>query len=110
ALQVLKEIANSHPLVLEDPAPWIDTGELAEYAVNIWFMAYTKKEDYWTAYCDISRIIKERFEQEGIVIPLPRQEIYISEAMAKQDLPRAGSHGQITNPKPHSSFPNGKTA
>ncbi|NEQ63758.1 MAG: mechanosensitive ion channel family protein, partial [Moorea sp. SIO4A1] len=57
-----------------------------------------------------SRIIKERFEEEGIVIPLPQQEIYISEAMAKQDLPRAGSHGQIANPKPHSSFPNGKTA
>ncbi|NEQ82704.1 MAG: mechanosensitive ion channel [Moorea sp. SIO2I5] len=110
AIQVLKDIANSHPLVLEDPAPWIDTGELAEYAVNIWFMAYTKKQDYWTAYCEISRIIKERFEQEGIVIPLPQQEIYISEAMAKQDLPRAGSHGQIATPKPHSSFPNGKTA
>ncbi|NEO00133.1 MAG: mechanosensitive ion channel, partial [Moorea sp. SIO3I7] len=110
AIQVLKDIANSHPLVLEDPAPWIDTGELAEYAVNIWFMAYTKKEDYWTAYCDISRIIKERFEEEGIVIPLPQQEIYISEVMAQQDLPRAGSHGQIANPKPHSSFPNGKTA
>ncbi|NEO68889.1 mechanosensitive ion channel domain-containing protein [Moorena sp. SIO3H5] len=82
AIQVLKDIAKSHPLVLEDPGPWIDTGELAEYAVKIWFLAYTKKEDYWSAYCDISRIIKERFEQEGIVIPLPRQEIYISEAMA----------------------------
>ncbi|NEO68891.1 MAG: mechanosensitive ion channel [Moorea sp. SIO3H5] len=85
AIQVLKDIANSHPLVLEDPGPWIDTGELAEYAVKIWFVAYTKKEDYWTAYCDISRIIKERFEQEGIVIPLPRQEIYISEAMALEE-------------------------
>ncbi|NEO39776.1 MAG: mechanosensitive ion channel [Moorea sp. SIOASIH] len=121
ALQVLTDIANSHPLVLKDPAPWIDTGELAEYAVNIWFMAYTKKEDYWTAYCDISRIIKERFEQEGIVIPLPQQEIYISQAMAKQegsgaktlkgnDLTLEGSHGQIATPKPHSSFPNGNTA
>ncbi|WP_424094876.1 mechanosensitive ion channel domain-containing protein [Moorena producens] len=85
AIQVLKDIANSHPLVLEDPGPWIDTGELAEYAVKIWFLAYTKTEDYWTAYCDISRIIKERFEQEGIVIPLPRQELYISEAMALEE-------------------------
>ncbi|NEO62371.1 MAG: mechanosensitive ion channel [Moorea sp. SIO4G2] len=85
AIQVLKDIANSHPLVLKDPGPWIDTGELAEYAVNIWFMAYTKREDYWTAYCDLSRIIKERFEQEGIVIPLPQHEIYISEAMAKEE-------------------------
>ncbi|WP_293071016.1 MULTISPECIES: mechanosensitive ion channel domain-containing protein [unclassified Moorena] len=85
AIQVLNDIANSHPLVLKDPGPWIDTGELAEYAVNIWFMVYTKREDYWTAYCDISRIIKERFEQEGIVIPLPQHEIYISEAMAKEE-------------------------
>ncbi len=88
-IQVLQDIANSHPLVLEDPGPWIDTGELAEYAVNIWFMVYTKREDYWTAYCDLNRIIKERFEQEGIVIPLPQQELYISEAMAKEDGPVA---------------------
>ncbi|EGJ32504.1 MULTISPECIES: mechanosensitive ion channel domain-containing protein [Moorena] len=85
AIQVLKDIANSHPLVLEDPGPWIDTGELAEYAVNIWFMVYTKREDYWTAYCDLRQIIKERFEEEGIVIPLPSQEIYISETMAKEE-------------------------
>ncbi|NET68185.1 MAG: mechanosensitive ion channel [Moorea sp. SIO1G6] len=85
AIQVLQDIANSHPLVLKDPGPWIDTGELAEYAVNIWFMVYTKREDYWTAYCDLRQIIKERFEEEGIVIPLPRQELYISEAMALEE-------------------------
>ncbi|AOY82406.1 mechanosensitive ion channel [Moorena producens JHB] len=85
AIQVLQDIANSHPLVLKDPEPWIDTGELAEYAVNIWFMVYTKREDYWTAYCDLRQIIKERFEEEGIVIPLPRQELYISEAMALEE-------------------------
>ncbi|NEQ81011.1 MAG: mechanosensitive ion channel [Moorea sp. SIO2I5] len=83
--QVLKDIANSHPLVLKDPEPWITTGELAEYAVKIWFKAYTKTEDYWTVYPDINRIIKERLEQEGIVIPLPRQELYISEAMAQEE-------------------------
>jgi small-conductance mechanosensitive channel len=33
--------------------------------------------DYWRAYWDITRAVKKRFDEEGISIPFPQQDMHI---------------------------------
>jgi small conductance mechanosensitive channel len=36
-----------------------------------------KSENYWEAYWHITRAVKKRFDEEGISIPFPQQDMHI---------------------------------
>lgn len=67
ALRVLKEIVQDHPLVLDEPKPLVSVQGLGDDAVNIICWPWAKTGDYWTVYRDITRSVKERFGQAGLV-------------------------------------------
>ncbi|WP_197230969.1 mechanosensitive ion channel domain-containing protein [Novipirellula artificiosorum] len=75
--QVLTEAVHDHPLVLEDPAPTIKLNELAESSVNFIVRPWSKTTDYWTVHWDLTRTIKKRFDEEGISIPFPQQDVHV---------------------------------
>ncbi|MDH5501420.1 MAG: mechanosensitive ion channel, partial [Gammaproteobacteria bacterium] len=69
--KVLHEIIENHELVLDDPAPVIRLHTLGESSVDFIVRPWVKTTDYWTAYWDITRSVKKRFDKEGISIPFP---------------------------------------
>ena len=69
ALRILQEITHEHPLVLEDPEPVIAVQELGEFSVNFVCRPWSKTEDYWQVFREITRSVKERFEQAGLTTP-----------------------------------------
>ena len=77
AQSVLEEIVNAHEKVLKDPAPTIKVNELADSSVNFICRPWSKTADYWDVYFDITRTVKERFDQEGISIPFPQQDVHM---------------------------------
>jgi small conductance mechanosensitive channel len=83
--RILAEIGQSHPLVSKASTfVW----EYGEYHVTIFFGFFTKTSDFWTAWGDLHRMIQEQFEQEGIEIALPTQDIRVqSDANLKDVLP-----------------------
>jgi len=69
---VLADVVSKHPLVLPPPEPVIQVHELAESSVNFICRPWAKKNDYW----DLTRMVKERFDAEGISFPFPQQDVH----------------------------------
>lgn len=84
---ILEEIVNSDDRVLEEPAPVIVVGELADSSVNFWVRPWCKTADLWPLRWDLLERIKNRLDQEGIVIPFPQMDVHFH----KEDTPQAGA-------------------
>jgi len=80
AQKILEEIVKSHSLVLDDPAPVVKLHELADSSVNFVVRPWSKTSDYWDVYWDLTRMVKERFDAEGISIPYPQRDVHLIQA------------------------------
>ena len=76
AQHVLADVVSKHPLVLTTPKPVIQVHELAESSVNFICRPWAKTDDYWTVYWDLTRMVKERFDAEGISFPFPQRDVH----------------------------------
>lgn len=77
AERVLHEIVEGHPLVLKDPAPIINLHALSESSVDFIVRPWVKSGDYWDVYWDITKSVKQRFDEEGLSIPFPQQDMHV---------------------------------
>jgi len=77
AIKVLHKLVANHKLCLNDPAPEIFVGELGDNSVNIFCRPWSRSEDYWTVYWDVTGQAKESFDAEGISIPFPQRDVHI---------------------------------
>lgn len=77
ALRVIEETVKAHPLVLTEPEPIVRVHELAASSVNFVCRPWTKTGDYWTVYWDLTHRMKVAFEEVGISIPYPQQDVHI---------------------------------
>ncbi len=75
--RILHEIVDHHELALDDPPPVIRLHTLGESSVDFIVRPWVKSEDYWEAYWHITRAVKKRFDEEGISIPFPQQDMHI---------------------------------
>jgi small conductance mechanosensitive channel len=66
-------VLTSHPLVLKDPAPTVNVSALADSSINFAVRPWSKAEDYWTVYFDVTEQTKEALDAAGIEIPYPHQ-------------------------------------
>lgn len=74
---IIRDVAESHPLVLADPAPVIVTHELADSSVNIVCRPWAKTTDWWQVKTDVTREVKRRFDREGVSIPFPQRDVHL---------------------------------
>jgi small conductance mechanosensitive channel len=77
ARTVLQSLLDAHPQVLKDPAPVVQLNELGDSAVNFICRPWSKTEDYWTVYWEITAAVKEQFDRRGISIPYPQHDVHI---------------------------------
>ncbi|KGY07108.1 mechanosensitive ion channel family protein [Vibrio sinaloensis] len=77
AEQVLTDIVTSHPLVLRSPEPNIKVHTLNTSSVDFIVRPWVKTDDYWDVYWDVTKEVKLRFDQEGISIPFPQQDVHL---------------------------------
>ena len=76
ATEILLDLMKSDERILSDPEPMVAVAELADSSVNFIVRPWVKKEDYWAVKCDLTRKIKESFEQNGIEIPFPQRVVH----------------------------------
>ncbi|WP_211333628.1 mechanosensitive ion channel family protein [Sinobacterium caligoides] len=74
---IFEEIILAHPLVLEHPEPMVKVHQLGESSVDFVVRPWVKPDDYWPVYWDVTRAVKVRFDEEGIVIPFPQRDVHI---------------------------------
>lgn len=83
AYDVLTALLGQDERILSDPAPKVAVSELADCSVNFVVRPWVNKEDYWPVKFDLTRKIKEAFDENGIEIPFPQQVVHmISEGAA----------------------------
>ena len=77
AEKVLEDILKSHDRVLNDPEPIVRLHTLGASSVDFIVRPWVRAEDYWDVYWDVTRTVKLRFDEEGISIPFPQQDVHI---------------------------------
>ncbi|MBN2732445.1 MAG: mechanosensitive ion channel [Balneolaceae bacterium] len=76
AMEIIKEVFASDERVLAEPAPVVVVGQLADSSVNIFARPWTQTENLWPLKWDLTKRIKERFDEEDITIPFPQRDIH----------------------------------
>ena len=89
AEEVLKDILAQHDKILDDPEPMVRLHTLNESSVDFVVRPWVKTDDYWDIYWDVTRAVKMRFDEEGISIPFPQQDMHIYE---ERKLPEGKPH------------------
>nr|WP_241828110.1 mechanosensitive ion channel domain-containing protein [Salinivibrio kushneri] len=75
---VLTKIVQSHPAVLRTPEPMIKVHVLNTSSVDFIVRPWVKTDDYWDVYWDVTKTVKLRFDEEGISIPFPQQDVHLN--------------------------------
>jgi small-conductance mechanosensitive channel len=75
-MQVLRDIADKHPLCLDEPEPLILFLGFGESSLNFLFGVWFSKTDFLPLRNSIQQDIHERFKEEGIEIPVPHLTVY----------------------------------
>lgn len=70
---VLLDILEKHESVLDKPEPQIHVVGMEDSAMAIVIKPWVRTEDYWNALWSLNRLIKKRFDAEGIEIPFPQR-------------------------------------
>lgn len=81
---VLQEIVTGDERVLKEPEPVIVVGELADSSVNFLVRPWCNSADYWALRWDLLERIKNRLDEEGIVIPFPQMDVHLFKEGASQ--------------------------
>ncbi|MEV9615060.1 mechanosensitive ion channel family protein [Aliarcobacter butzleri] len=76
AKEVLANIINENSKVLKDKAVGINVTELADSSVNITINVWVKSSDFASTKAELLESIKTTFDEVGITIPYPKQEVY----------------------------------
>lgn len=77
---ILAEIADNDPKVLQDPIYTVAVGELADSSVNFVYRLWVKSDDYWDVYFGTLETVKLRFDAEGIEIPFRQLDVHMKQS------------------------------
>ena len=80
AREVLQQILQQDSRILAEPEPVIAVAELADSSVNFAVRPWVKSADYWAVHWDLLETIKLTFDQQGISIPYPQQDVHLHKA------------------------------
>lgn len=77
AHQLLKETVAEDDRVLTEPKTTIAVSELADSSVNFVVRPWVNTADYWDVRFHLTEKVKLRFDEAGISIPYPQQDVYL---------------------------------
>jgi small conductance mechanosensitive channel len=77
ARAVLEDVLSGDDRVLADPPPMVRVESLGDSSVNLFCRPWCRTEDYWDLYWDLTRVVKKRFDSEGITFPFPQRDVHV---------------------------------
>lgn len=73
--EILMDAAKANDLVIEDPAPVSYLLNHADSALEFVLRAWTKTENYWDVYFQLTEEVKRQLDANGIEIPYPHLDV-----------------------------------
>lgn len=74
--KAMKDILDKDDRILQEPAPVIVLGALADSSVNMTVRVWVKSEDYWNVFFETNETIYNEFNRLGINFPYPQLTIH----------------------------------
>ncbi len=72
-------VAESLPLALQDPAPFVRLSDHKESALEFTVRVWCKSDDYWDVYFDLIEKTNRAFKEKGIDVPVPRMNVTVKQ-------------------------------
>lgn len=80
ARAIVQRLAAEHPLVSKERDVSVFIDNLGDSSVVLGIRFWAKKENFWTARCEMLENIKYAFDEEGIQIPFNQLDVHIVDA------------------------------
>jgi small conductance mechanosensitive channel len=77
AKEILEETLKNNPKILTEPKPFVAVKELGDSSVNLLVRAWTKPEDHWDTFFQMTEDSKIALDNAKISIPFPQRDIHI---------------------------------
>ena len=77
--KAILSLAENHPLVLKDPAPFVRVASHGDSAINYTCRLWVESANYWDVNFDMLESVKKAFDEKGISIPYPQLDVHISQ-------------------------------
>lgn len=82
AKQIITEVMAKDERILKDPEAAVAVAELADSSVNLNVRPWVASGDYWPVRADLLENVKIAFDEAGISIPYPQQDVHMHEVKA----------------------------
>ncbi len=82
ARDLITQVLEADETVMQDPAPTIMLMELGASSVDFAVRPWVKSSVYWTTRAALLEAIKESFDNAGVSIPYPQQDIHLFQESA----------------------------
>ena len=76
AKAIILEIISKDSRILQDPAPFVELGALADSSVNITVRVWVNASDYWAVNFDMNKNVYATFNEKGISFPFPQLTVH----------------------------------
>jgi len=76
AMDIIRSVYEADPRSMKEPEPFLGVIALNDSSVDIVMRLWVANADYWPVKFDITKKVKERFDEEGITIPFPCRTVY----------------------------------
>ena len=73
AMELVRATAAADERVMDDPAPWVRVVNLGESSVDLQARLWCAGADYWELKFELTRQVKQAFDEAGITIPYPHR-------------------------------------
>ena len=84
-MKVIRETAEKHPLVLENPAVMVRISEVKDSEIAYLCRVWVNNSDYWTVKFDLQEQMLDAYDREGIEMAYPQVTVsYRSEEFNKE--------------------------
>lgn len=77
AMRIVNEVLDADERVLTEPEPLVAISKLGDSAVSVLARPWTETANVWPLRFDITKKIKERFDEEDISFPFPQRDVHL---------------------------------
>lgn len=77
AMKVVREVLDADERVLAEPEPLVAISSLGDNSVAVRVRPWTETANVWPLRYDITKRIKERFDEEGLSFPYPQHDVHL---------------------------------
>jgi len=77
AFQVLSAIIREEPRFLNDPPPQVMVQSLGETGIGVTLRVWVEGGSYWKLYWEYLKVVKEKIQEAGLSIAMPRREVHL---------------------------------